>query len=93
MNDTLPATLTGATWTCVATAGATCAASGSGSINDTINLASGATATYTLTATIAATATGSLTNTATITAPATVTDPTATNNTATQRQWKNVLFM
>ena len=83
IDDTLPAALTGATWTCAATAGATCAASGSGSITDTINLAVGSTATYTITATISSTATGSLTNTATITAPAGTTDPTAVNNAAT----------
>jgi uncharacterized repeat protein (TIGR01451 family) len=80
--DTIPASLTGATWTCVGAGGGTCAAGGSGDINDTVNLPVGATVTYTLTATVSPTAT-SLSNTATITAPASVNDPNAANNTAT----------
>ena len=67
--DTIPASLTLASWTCVASSGATCAASGTGSINDTVNLVVGATATYTLTATVVPTATGGLTNTATVATP------------------------
>lgn len=82
--DTLPAALTGATWTCAASAGASCSGSGSGSINDTaVNLPAGATATYALTATLAANATGSLANTATVTPPAGTTDPTPGNNSST----------
>ncbi len=83
ITDTLPATLTGATWSCVAAGGATCAATGTGNINDTINLPIGATATYTLTATLASSATGTVANTAAIAVPATVTDPTPLNNSAT----------
>ena len=45
-------------------------ASGSGNINDTVNLPVGATITYTLIANIASGATGTLVNTATVTAPA-----------------------
>lgn len=82
--DTLPATLTNATWTCTASPGASCgSASGSGSINAKVSLAGNTTATFTLTATIANNATGTLSNTATISAPAGVTDPTAGNNSAT----------
>jgi uncharacterized repeat protein (TIGR01451 family) len=82
VTDTLPATLTGATWTCLATTGSTCSASGTGNINDTINLLNNGTATYTLTADLVGTANGSLVNTASITAPTGVTDP-AGNNVAT----------
>ena len=81
--DTLPAALSGATWTCVGAGGGTCTASGSGNINDTVNLPVGASATYTLTATVSASASGSLSNTATITPPAGLTDPTPGNNSAT----------
>jgi uncharacterized repeat protein (TIGR01451 family) len=81
--DTVPAAITGATWTCVAAGGGTCTASGSGNINDTVNLPAGASVTYTLTGTIGASATGSLTNTAAVAAPAGVTDPTPGNNSAT----------
>ncbi len=81
--DTLPAVLSGGTWTCSASVGSTCPASGSGNINASVTLAPGGTATFTLTATISSSATGSLANTATIAAPASVTDPTPGNNSAT----------
>jgi hypothetical protein len=78
--DTLPTNLTGTGWTC---AGTTCgAASGSGSINTTVNLASGASVVFTLNATVAAGATLSVSNTATVTAPAGISDP-GGNNSAT----------
>jgi uncharacterized repeat protein (TIGR01451 family) len=81
VQDTLPATLSGATWTCVASTGSTCAAaSGTGNINSTVDLLKGGTATYSLTALVAASATGLLSNTSTVTAPTGVTDGTLTNN-------------
>ncbi|MEO6326575.1 MAG: putative Ig domain-containing protein, partial [Thermoanaerobaculia bacterium] len=80
--DTFPASLT-ATWTCVGAGGGTCTAAGAGNINDTVNLPSGGSVTYTVSATISAAATGTLSNTATVTAPAGVTDPTPGNNSAT----------
>lgn len=80
--DTFPATLT-CTWTCVGAGGGTCTASGSGNINDTVNLPNGGNVTYTAACTISAGATGSLTNTATVTEPAGTTDPTPGNNSAT----------
>jgi uncharacterized repeat protein (TIGR01451 family) len=93
VTDTVPATITGVTWTCgSATGGATCgAASGSGnSINTTANLPSGGSVTYTVSGTLATTATGTLSNTAQVVTPATgVTDPNdptrtgAGNNSAT----------
>ena len=81
--DTLPASLTSATWTCTSTGGGTCTASGTGSISDTVNLPVGATVTYTVSGTAAAAAIGTITNTATVTAPPGVTDPVPGNNTAT----------
>lgn len=93
VTDTVPASLTGVTWTCGSpTNGATCgAASGSGnSISTTANLPVNSSVTYTVTGTLSATATGTLSNTATVITPASgVTDPTdpgrtgAGNNTAT----------
>src|SRR4051794_29680322 len=80
--DTFPASLT-CTWTCVGAGGGTCTASGSGNVNDTVNLPSGGSVTYTASCTIAIAATGSLSNTATVTAPGGVTDPTPGNNSAT----------
>ncbi len=82
VSDVLPAALLAPAWTCAASPGSSCTASGSGSINDTINLLGGGTATYTLAGTIDASATGSLSNTATVAAPG-LTDPNPTDNSAT----------
>lgn len=82
--DTFPATLTGVTWTCAASAGSSCiVASGSGNISRTVNLLPAGTVTFTATGNLAAGATGTLANTATVTPPTGVTDPTPANNTAT----------
>ncbi len=85
VNDTFPAALSGVTWTCVASAGSTCPASGNGNIgNVSVTLApTNGTVTFTATGTIGAGQTADLVNTATIATPAGVTDPNATNNSAT----------
>ena len=83
VTDVVPAAITGATWICVGAGGGTCAPSGSGNIDDTVNLPVGATATYTLTGTVDAAATGSLGNTASVTPPGGVVDPVPRNNSAT----------
>ena len=80
--DTFPAALTCA-WTCVGAGGGTCTASGSGNINDSVNLPAGGSATYTASCTISNAASGALSNTATVAAPAGVTDPNVANNSAT----------
>ena len=66
VSDTMPASLTSVTWTCTASSGSSCSASGSGNISDTVNLLASGTATYTVSATVSASATGSLSNTATV---------------------------
>ncbi|MBK6798620.1 MAG: DUF11 domain-containing protein [Acidobacteria bacterium] len=84
VNDTLPASLVNATWTCQATSGSSCtSAAGNGSINTNVSLLSGGQATFIVSALVLPTATGTLSNTATVTAPPGVTDPNLTNNTAT----------
>jgi uncharacterized repeat protein (TIGR01451 family) len=80
--DTFPASLT-CTWTCVGAGGGTCTASGSGNVNDSVNLPSGGSVTYTASCTLSSAATGTLSNTATVTAAGGVTDPTPGNNSAT----------
>ncbi len=80
--DTLPAGLTGATWTCAAAPGATCPASGTGNINATVSLGVNTTLTLTLTATVSASS-GTLTNTASLAPTGGLTDPNPANNTAT----------
>jgi len=81
--DTLPAEITGATWTCNATGGATCTASGSGDLNDTVNVPVGDSLTYSVNGTVAANATGNLINTASVSAPSGTTDNDLSNNSAT----------
>ena len=82
--DAFPSELTGCTWTCAATAGATCTASGTGNLLDTIALPVGGVATYSASCTLpGSSAITSLSNTATIAAPGPVGDPVVANNTAT----------
>ena len=83
VTDTLPSTLKTVTWTCVGANAGTCTASGSGNINDSVNLPLNASVTYTISATVDLGERGSLTNTATVTAPAGITDPITSNNTST----------
>jgi uncharacterized repeat protein (TIGR01451 family) len=84
VTDAMPAAIASDTFTAVATGGATgFTASGSGNINDTVNLPAGATITYTVIANVASNATGNLTNTATVAVPPGVTDPTPGNNSST----------
>jgi uncharacterized repeat protein (TIGR01451 family) len=99
--DTVPAALSGVTWTCGSpTGGAACgAANGSGnSISTTANLPANSSVTYTVNGTLSATATGTLSNTATVLTPASgVTDPNdptrtgANNNSATDTTTINLV--
>jgi uncharacterized repeat protein (TIGR01451 family) len=83
VNDTIPAGLTGATWTCAASAGSSCAAaSGSGNIATSATLLASGTATYTINATVTASS-GTIANTVTANPPAWITDASPANNTAT----------
>ena len=81
VSDNFPAPITGASWTCTPSGGASCTASGTGSINQTVNLPAGSSVIYTVNVTISASATGNLTNTATISSA--VADPVPGNNVAT----------
>jgi uncharacterized repeat protein (TIGR01451 family) len=83
VTDVFPAAFLGVTWTCAAAGGATCAPSGSGDINDTVNLPVGSTATYTATGTVSPAATGSLSNTAAVAVPGGGIDPNPANNSDT----------
>ncbi len=82
VSDVLPSALTNASWTCSASSGASCAASGSGNISDTVTLPAAGTVTYTLLATVDIGASGSVVNTATVTAPGGISDPNQSNNSA-----------
>jgi uncharacterized repeat protein (TIGR01451 family) len=80
--DTFASAFAGITWTCAATGGASCTATGSGNIIDTANLPSGSQATYVVNGTVNAGTTGTLSNSATAIVHAPTTDPDTTNNTA-----------
>jgi uncharacterized repeat protein (TIGR01451 family) len=83
ITDTIPALLTGATWTCSGTGGGTCgAASGSGSINTTATLPFNASVSYTIRSTVSAAAPlgSTITNIAAIAAPTGVTDYNSSDN-------------
>jgi len=83
--DTFPAEVSNPlpSWTCVASGVASCTASGSGNINDTIDLPVGETVTYTVDVTVALDATGNIVNTASVSPPAGVTDSNNLNDSAT----------
>ncbi len=84
VTDALPATLTGATWTCAGAGGASCTASGTGSIADSaVNVPVGGSVTYTLGASVVAgTGNGTLSNTASVTVPSGYSDSNPANNAA-----------
>jgi hypothetical protein len=86
--DTLPASITGATWTCVAAGGATCDTSGTGNISTTnVTLPANGSVTYTITGTLDPAATcGSIvadTASAQFSSTTHFLDPDETNNSAT----------
>jgi hypothetical protein len=83
VTDVLPSGAT-ATWTAAASSGSDVvgAASGTGAINTTIDLAASGTVTFTVDETVSATATGGQTTTVTAGSPTDVFDTNLTNNTA-----------
>ena len=85
IQDTVPAAITGVTWTCAASGGATCgAASGSGNtIDTTANLPLNGYVTYTITGTVGTGAPSLLSNTASLVIPGSITDFNSNNNSAT----------
>ncbi|MEO8196492.1 MAG: ExeM/NucH family extracellular endonuclease [Thermoanaerobaculia bacterium] len=86
--DTIPAALT-CNWTCAGSGGGICTAAGSGSINDSVNLPAGGSATYTLSCTVSLSASGTIANTATVSSANA--DPNLGNNSATDTDTVTVL--
>jgi uncharacterized repeat protein (TIGR01451 family) len=84
ITDTVPAILTGVTWTCVGSGGATCVGGSCNNISTTATLPFNGTATYTITGTVPmGTPAGTvITNTASLAAPAGVTDYNSSDNSA-----------
>lgn len=83
VTDTFPAVLTNPNWICATAGGAACTLTGSGNINDVVNLPAGASVIYTVTSNISSGATGNLSNTASVSVPVGVTDSNLGNNSAT----------
>ena len=83
VSDSLPPALMDASWTCAASPGSACTASGSGSISDSVVLPASGSVTYTLSALVDPAVTGALVNTASVTPPAGVIDPVLADNAAT----------
>ncbi len=81
--DTLPGALTSVAWTCAATGGGTCPASGSGNINTNVNVPAGQEVVFTITGTINPSSTGALINQASAFSPPVINDPSLLNNLAT----------
>lgn len=82
VQDAFPAQLTSLSWTCSATAGSSCAATGvqTGNINHQVNLNPGGSATFTVNATVRDDASGTISNSAALDSPI---DPGTNNKTAT----------
>ncbi len=81
--DAMPTGLSNVTWRCTPLdKGGSCTASGTGNLNESVNLALGSQLLFTITAKISASLMGTLVNTVTITAPSGIIDPNLTNNTA-----------
>jgi len=84
VTDTVPALLHNVTWTCTATSGSQCDASGSGSsLSELVNLAAGGQATFVVRGTLVTDTSGTLTNQASVAIPTCSTDPDLANNSAT----------
>jgi uncharacterized repeat protein (TIGR01451 family)/fimbrial isopeptide formation D2 family protein len=80
--DALPSTLSNATWKCTTAANSSCG-TGTGNINQSLNLAANSSVVFTLTANLSSTANSNLVNIASLVVPIDVTDPDLSNNTAT----------
>jgi len=85
VSDTVPASISGVTWTCAASGGSSCTAGpvNASTINDTVNILVGGQLIYTVAGNLAAAATGNLVNVAQVIAPNTSSDPIQSNNIAT----------
>ncbi len=83
VTDAFLSSITGVAWTCAASAGSSCAPSGTGNINAFVDIAPNGTVTFTATGTVSPSATGVLSNTAHITPPPGINDPGQGDNAAT----------
>jgi uncharacterized repeat protein (TIGR01451 family) len=87
---TIPASITGVSWTCVASPGNSCPASGNNSISTSaVNLLPGGTATFTLDGAVTASPASPVVTSVVVNAPAGITDPVPGNNSASDSDTVN----
>jgi LPXTG-site transpeptidase (sortase) family protein len=89
--DNFPSSLDDAAWTCAAGTGASCTASGTGNISDSVSIPAGGNVTYTINATVAMDTQTSIVNSATVLPPTGLIDPDYDNNIATDTDLLNLL--
>jgi uncharacterized repeat protein (TIGR01451 family) len=80
--DRFPPVYAGATWTCAGSGGATCPASGSGDIDETVDLPAGGQVVFTVGGTVSTQATGTIANAAAASVGGQASDPDTSNNAA-----------
>jgi len=81
VTDTFPAAVTGVTWSCTASGGASCPASGSGDLNESVDVPFGGSVTFVAVGTATAGENDPpITNTASVAVPGGVTDPDMSDN-------------
>lgn len=83
VTTTLSAQLENIAWSCIASGGASCAASGSGNVADSADLPAGSHAVYTIDATVVAGADAPIESHASVSLPAGASDPNTADNAAT----------
>ncbi len=83
VTDIFPAELLNPGWTCAATGGASCPGSGTGQLNELVDLPVGSTVTFTVSTTIDPGASGTLSNTATVDVPPGMFETDDSSNSAT----------
>ncbi len=83
VSDILPSQFSAASWTCAASSGASCPASGVGTVDALVSLAAGSSATFSLTVTAQVTPEQVVSNRATVTPPTNAPDPVIENNEST----------
>lgn len=83
ITDVFPPELIDISWTCTAAGGASCPGSGTGQLNELVDLPVGSTVTFTVDATVDSGASGALANTAEIAPPPGLADPDDSDNSST----------
>jgi uncharacterized repeat protein (TIGR01451 family) len=81
--DIFPSSFTSPTWTCSASGGATCVASGSGNITQNVSLPAGSSVTFVANGVVAPGTTGDISNSLTAVVGGSVSDPQQGNNSTT----------